>query len=242
MANRERAFSLARRRPVMTGGVCALALVLLSCQTVPEPRGYVGSRTRNSSQRRQSQTAATKREPVVPLRPAPENLDKIYELMARNLTRAAAKYYPELYKQTTSRFEEMLRAMLAQAAYESGHFRSALAVDGLNFWGMKDRKDVPTQQILYKGEYYEKFSSMYASCCGYIIALRRPYYADAIRYTSDKKAFLNYIAKSGWCPDRNYATAAIEAYKADKEEIDRAARIAVDEIMNAPKKKKTTAK
>jgi hypothetical protein len=228
---RLRDFGFARRRGTGAAIACALAGVLLSCRAVPEPRGFVSNPVRDFILRQRMQSAHAEEAQAVELRPAPDNPGAIYEMMARNLTRAAAKYNPELYKQPRSRFEEMLRAMLAQAAYESGCFRSALAVDCYNFWGMKDRADVPAGRVLYKGEYYEKFSSMYAGCCGYMIALKRSHYAEAIRYTSDKKAFLKYIAMSGWCPEKNYAAAAVAAYEADKDKIDRAARIAVEEIM-----------
>ena len=224
--------------------ICAACVLVFlpSCRVVQEPRGIVLNPVRDYIMRQQIESVRKSKEQAPPLRPVRKDLGNLYEAMARYLTRAAAKYYPELYKQPRSHFEEMLRAMLGQAAYESGHFRSALAVESYNFWGMKDRDDVPAGRTLYKGEYYEKFSSMYAGCCGYMIALSRPYYSDAVRFTSDKKSFLKYIARSGWCPDRNYAAAAIEAYEADRAEIDRAVQVAVDEIVAHSKKSKSSAK
>jgi hypothetical protein len=163
-------------------------------------------------------------------------LTATYEFLARNLVRAAARTHRALLQQPRERVEEMLRAMLAQAAYESDRFRSQLAVEANNFWGMKDRPDVRADRIFYKGEYYERFPNMFEGCCGYFQCLKRPHYAGLERHLGDKRDFLDYLAKCGWCPKKTYADEAAEVYRADQAEIDRAARLAVEELIAAARR------
>ena len=167
---------------------------------------------------------------------AVDPLDKTYELMARNLWRAAARHNMDLLRQTRANVEEMLRAMLIQASYETGRFRSRLAVKACNYWGMKDRDDVGQERIHYKGEYYERFASMYAGCAGYIQALNRPRYQDVANHSHNKKEFLAALAASGWCPKKTYVDEALKIYEADQRAIDRAVKVAVDELVEASRR------
>lgn len=159
-------------------------------------------------------------------------LAKSYENMARCLARAALVKRRDLFTQGRASIEEFLRGCLAQAAYETGRFKSGLSLQACNYWGMKDRGDVGSSYISYKGDKYEKFGSMYEGCLGYIEFISRDRYAGFEAHLDSKRGYIAHIADSGWCPDGDYVDATMGVYDTDKAEIDRAVKIATDELYN----------
>ncbi len=166
--------------------------------------------------------------------PAASSLEQTFAQLASELLRAAHIENPALLRQPTEHIEEMLRAMLTQAAYETGNFESALSKEAMNYWGMKDRDDIPAGRIFYKGEYYERFATMLDGCRGYIIALRRPRYSAVAAHCADKADFLRYVSESGWCPKKTYVNEALACYRANQAAIDRAAALACAGLASAP--------
>ncbi|MCX7015270.1 MAG: glucosaminidase domain-containing protein [Candidatus Sumerlaeota bacterium] len=178
----------------------------------------------------------TARKPIEVAQAPLSRLYPMYEAVARNMVRALLAHHRRLLQQPRSDVEEMLRAVLAQAAYESGNFQSGLAILACNYWGMKDRPEIQYDRILYRGEYYEKFADMYQGCCGYTQFLLRAPYAGLERHLSDKRDFLAFLTQHGWCPKPTYVEETLKVYEGNRTEIDRAARVAVDELAAAIKR------
>lgn len=164
-----------------------------------------------------------------------DTLSTTYHQMARCLVRAALVTRRDMFRQPRKNIEEFLRGALTQASFETGRFSSRLATHACNYWGMKDRMDVGADKIAYKNEDYERFPNMYEGCLGYMKAICRERYAGFEQRISNKEDFLRHISRSGWCPDGDYVQQAMSVYEADQEKIDRAVKLATDEIYTPSK-------
>ncbi len=153
-----------------------------------------------------------------------------YSSFARAMIRAAWVSRPDIFQQGRARVEEFLKGVVTQASFETGRFSSGLAREACNFWGMKDRSDVGADKMFYKGEYYEKFQSVYEGCVGYMKVICRDRYRGFEQCMADKRAYIAHLAKSGWCPDSDYVDQAMSVYDGDKQLIDQAVTSAAEEL------------
>ena len=110
-----------------------------------------------------------------------------------------------------TRFPKSLHnTLIAQWIYESGHFKSDLAVRHFNFAGLKYRNEMSNYctKVEYNAhdgiDYYCKFDSIEAFVIGYEAFMNRPVYNGVWNHLGSGIDYLRFIVARGYCPSKGY--------------------------------------